>query len=160
MSIRINLLPVFTVFASLKHSCFQTGERARRTLPVAPGGLAAKISAFHPGYPGPVPAQGIRSLLRTAYCCLSEIITKCNPQLSSPVGADTKFRENSYPIHRDIGPVMDATGWRREGCRVVVVFRECCSVQHKSKVLVREGCKKKTSLSQFILGELGHLPSE
>ena len=97
VSLTINLVAIFVVFASLKYPCFQTGERARRTLPVAPGGLAAKISAFHPGYPGPVPAQGIRSLLRTAYCCLSEIITKCNPQLSSPIGADTQVQREFLP---------------------------------------------------------------
>ena len=35
LSLTINLVPIFTVFASLKYPCFQTGERARVTLLLA-----------------------------------------------------------------------------------------------------------------------------
>ena len=55
VSLIINFAPVFTVFASLKHSCFQWGLRARATLLL--GGLVARIPGFLPGYPGPGPGQ-------------------------------------------------------------------------------------------------------
>ena len=49
------------------------GDRAKVTLLLADGGLIARIPDFHPGYPGSIPGQGIKSLFRTAHCCLTEI---------------------------------------------------------------------------------------
>lgn len=75
---------------------------------------------------------------------------------TSPSGADTPSGDHAYPIHGDVGPVVDApVGWRERGW-LAAVFRKCCSVQHKPKILVREGWKTNPSLWQFVLREPGH----
>lgn len=84
--------------------------------------------------------------------------TECRPHILS--GADTPSGGHSYPIHGDVGPVVDApAGWRERGW-LAAVFRKYCSVQHKPKILVRKGWKTNPSLLQFVLGELGHPWSE
>ena len=52
----INFEFVSTVFASLKRSCLQTGEKARKLYiqPLASDGLGARIPGFHPGHPGSI----------------------------------------------------------------------------------------------------------
>ena len=73
-----NFAPVFTVFASLKNSYFEIEERAKETLPLAStlAGLVARISGFHPGYPGSILGKGTKFLIQaTAHCCLSDINT-------------------------------------------------------------------------------------
>ena len=69
MSLIINFVPVFTVFASVRNA-FSLGARAR-------GCGVARIPGFHPGYPGSIPGQGIKiSLHATTHCCLCEISKK------------------------------------------------------------------------------------
>lgn len=81
---------------------------------------------------------------------------QCSPHTLSLWGQPHKSKEDTYPVHRDISPIVDTIeGWR-EMCWVLAVFRKRCPVQYKPKILVREGCKKKTSPLPFILGELGH----
>ena len=62
----INFVPVFTVFTSLRHSCFQMEERAREICfcPLSPGSLVARIPGFHPGYPGSIPGQETKASLQ------------------------------------------------------------------------------------------------
>lgn len=82
-------------------------------------------------------------------------ITKYRPHMPPLGQTHIQSGDNSYPIHRDVGPVVDSTeGWR-ERCWVAAVLRKCCSVQHKPEILVRKGCKK-ISLLPFILREYGH----
>ena len=55
----INFVPVFKIFTSLKHSCFQRRGRAWEfhPLPLVPVGLVVRIPGFHPGYRGSIPGQ-------------------------------------------------------------------------------------------------------
>ena len=70
----INFVTIFTAFASMKHSCFPTGERARATLLLASSPWLARIPGFHPGDPGSIPGQGAKiSLQDLAPHCLSGI---------------------------------------------------------------------------------------
>lgn len=48
----INFVSVFTVFVSLKQSCFQTRKSQATLFGLQPQGLAARIPGFHPCYPG------------------------------------------------------------------------------------------------------------
>lgn len=69
------------------------------------------------------------------------------PDHASPRwGRQTQLREHSYPIHGDIGAVMDSPEGRRQRCGVAAVFRKRCSVQHKTRILVRKICEENTSL--------------
>ena len=70
----INFLPVFTVFASLKHSCFQRGQESGQLCFQPLASLVDRISGFHPGCPSSIPEQRIKiSLLAITHCCLYEI---------------------------------------------------------------------------------------
>ena len=53
----INRVLVITVFASLKHSCFQRAARARATLLLASSPCWSRTLGFHPGY---IPGQGTK----------------------------------------------------------------------------------------------------
>ena len=57
----INRVPIFTVFASLKHSCFQRVARARATLLLACSPWWFRTLGFHPGY---IPGQGTKISLQ------------------------------------------------------------------------------------------------
>ena len=56
VSLIINCVPVFMVFAFLKRSCFQRRERAGPLFSWPPA-LVARSLSFHPGYPGSIPGQ-------------------------------------------------------------------------------------------------------
>ena len=58
----INFVTLFTVFASLKLSCFQMGQEPGQLCfwPPAPGGLTTRITGFHPGYSGSISGQGTK----------------------------------------------------------------------------------------------------
>ena len=75
MSLIINFILGFTVFASLRNAFFSGGGQGPGEfcfLPLAPGGLAARIPGFYPDYPSSIPGQGTKiSLQATALCCLS-----------------------------------------------------------------------------------------
>ena len=60
----INFVTIFTAFASMKHSWFPTGERARATLLLASSPWLARIPGFHPGDPGSIPGQGAKISLQ------------------------------------------------------------------------------------------------
>lgn len=71
-------------------------------------------------------------------------------------GKLAQFTDNSYPIHSNIGPIVDSVeGWG-EGRWFAAVLTKRCSVQHKPKILIRKECQKNTSLLLFIWRELGH----
>jgi len=70
----INLVPIFTVFASLQHSCFQWGQESGQFCFEPLAGLVARTPGFHPGCPGSVPEQRIKiSLQAITHGCLSKI---------------------------------------------------------------------------------------
>lgn len=79
LSLTINLVPIFTVFASLKYPCFQTEGKEPGSLcfwPLIPGCLIARIPGFHPRLPRFLFLdRKLESLFRTAHCCFSEIST-------------------------------------------------------------------------------------
>ena len=64
-----------TVFASLKHSCFQTGAKARAALLLAssPYDPVARTLGFHPGYQGLISRQGTKISLQDCPLLPSEI---------------------------------------------------------------------------------------
>lgn len=72
-------------------------------------------------------------------------------------GRQTQLRDSSYPIHRDIGPVVDSTEGRGEGGWAAAVFGKRGSVQHKPKILVRKGWEKNSSFFAIHLKRT-HLP--
>ena len=52
VSLTINLVPVFTVFASLRNAFFNGAKRGKCCFwPLALSGLVIRIPGFHPGYP-------------------------------------------------------------------------------------------------------------
>ena len=77
LSLIIDFVPVFIVFASLRNAFFSGGgARARENLlqPLALASLVARIPGFHPGYPGSIPGRRTKiSLQASSHCCLSEI---------------------------------------------------------------------------------------
>jgi len=77
VSLIINFVPVFTVFASFKYSCFQMGERARTTCfqPLAPAGLIARIPEFS--------FRLLLLLLLSRFSC----VRLCDPIDGSPPGS-------------------------------------------------------------------------
>ena len=66
LSLTINFVSVFTVFAPLKHFWIPTGEEPGKLCfePLAPGGIVVRIPGFHPGYPGPTPGQRTKICLQ------------------------------------------------------------------------------------------------
>lgn len=74
--------------------------------------------------------------------CYQVQTTRC---LSGQTDRQTQLRDSSYPIHGDIGPVVDSAEGRRQGRGVAAVLRKSCPVQHKPKILVSERYKKDTS---------------
>ena len=61
-----NFVPVSAVFASLKHSCFQTGGRARAMVLRAsgPGRTRLGFLVYHPSRAAPTPAPGTQISLQ------------------------------------------------------------------------------------------------
>ena len=71
MSLGINFVPAFTVFASMINAFF-TGEKdpgKKQLLASSPCWFGGQHSWFHPGFPGSLPGEGIKILFHTATCC-------------------------------------------------------------------------------------------
>ena len=66
MSLIIKFVPVSTVFASLKYSCFQIGQESGQLCfyPLSIDGPGARIPGSHPEYPGLIPGQGNKTQLQ------------------------------------------------------------------------------------------------
>ena len=67
--------------------------RARETLPLAPGGLAARIPGLYLGYPVQLLGRELRSHFRTVHCYLSEIICSSGASDLKASGTSTSFLE-------------------------------------------------------------------
>ena len=77
MFLIINLVPAFTVSASVINAFFTGGNDPwnNSVQPLALASLLARIPGSHPGYPGSIPGQGIKmSLHSTTHCCLTRSV--------------------------------------------------------------------------------------
>ena len=88
----LTFMPVFIVFASLKHSWFQWGlELGRFSLELLTGGVAG-IPGLQPGCPRSIPEQRIKTSLQViAHCCLSKVTWTLMALVLLPLGVTAEM---------------------------------------------------------------------